>query len=424
MEKINGKSLINESTSSIDFAAVEMSDSIIEVDEATFDSFLSQISNYDVIKVPNVKVYNVLAHYNYDDKLSYYNSALLQLDADCLFTQNQIIEFNGIQMEVVYFEGPFALVRLLDQNELNTFLSSGIDVGDSTNTHTIVNLNNNVTSVKQMLHNFVGKEGSNEAYTTSEAEYLDNSLKSVDFVFKSNVITMETRKIKTRLTQEFVQDVKAIFDEEAKNIVTSEINDIITRETEVEVLRYIRQKSQKYGTLVLKNSYGVQNDLASISNDIYAGIRQMSNDMISNIKRKKDIFIIADSTTCSLLLSSPLFQKASDNEDATDDSLYQGNIGVFKLYMDPYAIDEYVLVGYKNKRSKLDAGLIFRIYQHINIVEAVDPENGQLVYWLYLRYGYVQNPQSNNNDNGSIFFSSFDVDSKDIINFPLKRQNS
>jgi hypothetical protein len=204
----------------------------------------------------------------------------------------------------------------------------------------------------------------------------------------------------------------------------SEINDIITREIEIETINFLRTKAQKYGKLILKNSYGAQNDLASVSSDIYAGIRQMSNDMISNIKRKKDIFILADSTTCSLLLSSPLFQKAADNEDAKDDSLYQGDIGVFKLYMDPYSVDEYVMVGYKNKKSKLDAGLIFRIYKHLHVVESVDPENGNLVYWLYLRYGYVQNPQSNNNDNGSLFFSSFDVDSSGLINFPLVRQNS
>lgn len=417
----NKKTILNESTTSADFANVEMSDSIIEVDPATFDSFLKQITNYDIIDRPTVKIYNVISHFNRNDEVTYYNSALVELDKDCTYGIGDTIVFGGVTVEVVYFEGPFVLLKMNDV-DLNTFLSTTIGATDGV--HTIMGVNNNITYVKQMLVNMSGDETTHTGFKVTEGEYLNNTLRSVDLLLKSNALEVTTRKIPVRVTREFVEDLKAILNEDAKDVVFSEVKDVIEREIEIEVLNYLKRKAQKYGTLVLKNGYGVQSDLASVGNDIYAGVRQVSNEMISNIKRRKDIYIIADSTTCSLLLASPLHQKMSDDEHAKGSTLYQGKFGVFDLFLDPYAVDEYVLVGYKNKTSKLDAGLAFRIYNKMHLVETPDPENGNPVYWLYVRYGYVQNPQTNDNDNGSLFFSKFDVDSSGLLNFPLMRQNS
>ena len=424
MEEIKTKKekiILNEATTSVDFSTVEFSDSIIEVDPSTFDSFLKQITNYDIIDVPTVKIYNVISYFNRNDEATYYNSAIVELDAACTYNIGDKVIFNGIEVTVVYFEDKFVLLKMND-TDLDPFLMSAINLTDGI--HTITGVNNNITYIKKMLLHMSGDEITHNGSKVSDAEYLNNSLKSVDLLFKSNTLETITRKIPIRLTREFVEDLKAILNEDAKDVVFSEVKDVIEREIEVEVLNYLRRKSQKYGTLVLKNGYGVQNSLSSVSDDIYAGIRQLSNIMISNIKRRKDIYIIADSTTCSLLLSSPLYQKASDDEHAKGSTLYQGRFGVFDLFLDPYAVDEYVMVGYKNKTSKLDAGLAFRIYNKMHIVETLDPENGNPTYWLYVRYGYVQNPQSTDNDNGSLFFSTFDVDSTGLLNFPLTRQNS
>lgn len=407
------KLIINEATTSTEFATVEMSDSIIEIDKNTFDSFLSDITNYGVIDTPSVKIYNVISHYNHDDKLSYYNSALIQLEKDCSYLAENIVTFNGVSVEIIYFEGPFVLVKLVDASKLDLFVSTTINTTDGV--HTIIGVNNNITFVTQMLREYTGK------YTVSDGEYLDNTLKTIDLTFISNSLSLSTRKIPTKMTREFVEDLKLIFDQDAKDVIMSEVSDIMTREIEIEVLQYLKTKAKKYGTLVLSNSYGVQNELAGVATDIYAGIRTLANNISTDIKRKKDLFIIADSNTCSLMLSSPLFQKASDGEGTEKSTLLLGTIGVFELYMDAYSVEEYVMVGYKNKKSKLDAGLIFRLYNEIHITESVDPDNGNMIYWMYVRYGYVQNPQTTNADNSSMFFSMFNIDSSGLLNFPLKR---
>ena len=117
----------------------------------------------------------------------------------------------------------------------------------------------------------------------------------------------------------------------------------------------------------------------------------------------------------ALLLNSPLHAKPREDKKNT---YYMGEVGgLFDLYMDPYSIDHYVLVGYKSENSELgDAGLIFAPYMN-TIHESVDSDTGKSVFFNTMRYDYISHPQDTTTGvSDSIFFKMFNIDMSDIPN--------
>lgn len=168
-------------------------------------------------------------------------------------------------------------------------------------------------------------------------------------------------------------------------------------------------------------SYGVNNDLLSVGNDIFGAIRVMANNITANLKTTKDIFVLVSVDVASLLMTNALFQKLQKMKlvGQTNKRTIFGFIGMYSMYLDPYAKTDHITVGYKNRRSNMDAGLTFNLFDKLAIQQAVDPESGQLVYWLFLRYGYAFNPADTQEDDSSIYFATCDVDPSRLVDFPV-----
>jgi len=65
--------------------------------------------------------------------------------------------------------------------------------------------------------------------------------------------------------------------------------------------------------------------------------------------------------------------------------------GRTRVYIDPYAGGNYMVVGYKGS-SAFDAGLFYCPYVPLQMVRAVDPDSFQPKIGFKTRYGMVANP--------------------------------
>ena len=65
--------------------------------------------------------------------------------------------------------------------------------------------------------------------------------------------------------------------------------------------------------------------------------------------------------------------------------------GAYKVYIDPYAGSNFMVMGYKGA-SAFDAGLFYCPYVPLQMVRAVDPDTFQPKIGFKTRYGMAPNP--------------------------------
>jgi hypothetical protein len=65
--------------------------------------------------------------------------------------------------------------------------------------------------------------------------------------------------------------------------------------------------------------------------------------------------------------------------------------GRYKVYIDPYATGDYMVVGYKGS-SAFDAGIFYCPYIPLQLLKAIDPNTMQPKIGFKTRYGMVANP--------------------------------
>ncbi len=65
--------------------------------------------------------------------------------------------------------------------------------------------------------------------------------------------------------------------------------------------------------------------------------------------------------------------------------------GRMKVYIDPYATGNYMVIGYKGS-SAFDAGLFYCPYVPLQMVRAIDPNSFQPKIGFKTRYGLIANP--------------------------------
>lgn len=241
----------------------------------------------------------------------------------------------------------------------------------------------------------------------------DNSnLLEIDFEVATNIIQTKSRKIKTRFNAETVQDYKNIYKEKAEDIVAEAIANEIRQNIDREVIQYLKENAtpmQQDIIIPLSISNNSSGSILDMTYDVFTSIFLAIEEIVRATKRNRTMFILADSATCAFLALNPLHTEAKPKES---NPYYVGQVGVYPLYCDPYATENYVIVGYKhNAPEKHDAGLYFAPYI-TTMHEVPDPNNMyQQTYITMNRYGYCLHPQDNGTpgDGNSDFFRYFAV---------------
>lgn len=394
-----------------DIATGDSFDALItkfEIEKEDFDSFIGDIANFSIVKSPVTKIFNKLSIYNDSNKVNYDNSIIVEFDVEPTnYVVGNSYTIDSKSVEVVVIEDKTVLLKVSTTDRF-IFVKDGIGMVDVTNTYTITAVNTNITKLDTMFSEYTGP------YTTEEGESYSTT-KSVDLVFKATSAELGTRKIKSSLTTEFVDDLNSYIKLDAKEVVFNELSDVINREIEIELLNKIKARSTKFSLLDLSSSYGVDDSLEEISSDIYAAIRVMANNVASNLKSRKDIFVTVSTDVASLLMTNILFTADTDEDD-----FYIGQIGVYPVYLDPYSRDEYISVGY-NKQNSMEGGVNVSIYNEVYIQEAIDQDTGDNIYWVYVRYFIEFNPADVEADDSSIYYSSCPVDVTGLVNFPIQK---
>jgi hypothetical protein len=243
--------------------------------------------------------------------------------------------------------------------------------------------------------------------TTAAAEALGNtgsSFAEMGFTIERATVTAHSRALKAEYTIELAQDLKAIhgLDAEAElaNILSAEILAEINRE----VIRTINAQAKtgaSTGNTAVNGIFDLSSDAdGRWSVEKFKGLLvqldRECNVIAKETRRGKGNVVICSSDVATALTASGMldYSPALSTNLQVDDTgnTFAGVLnGRIRVYIDPYAVADYVTVGYKGT-NPYDAGVFYCPYVPLQMVRAVGENDFQPRIGFKTRYGMVANP--------------------------------
>ena len=252
-----------------------------------------------------------------------------------------------------------------------------------------------------------GSETTGVGMGTTEAEALGdgNGTNFAEMAFSIEKVTVaaKSRALKAEYTTELAQDLKAVHgldaETELANILQSEILVEINRE----LVRTIHSNAEAgaentavAGTFDLDVDANGRWSVEKFKGLMFQ-IEQEANAIAKGTRRGKGNMVICSSDVASALQMAgvldytPALNSNSLNVDDTGNTFAGVLNGRYKVYIDPYAGANYLVVGYKGS-SSFDAGLFYCPYVPLQMVRAVGENSFQPKIGFKTRYGMVSNP--------------------------------
>ena len=245
---------------------------------------------------------------------------------------------------------------------------------------------------------------------TANAEALGNGTNSafaeMGFTIDKQTVTAKSRALKAEYTMELAQDLKAIHGLDAETELANILSAEILAEINREVIRSINSQA-KTGATTVTGSTSTQGifDLnvdadGRWSVEKFKGLifqlEREANQIAKDTRRGRGNFIICSSDVASAMAAAGMLDytpamSANLNVDDTGNTFAGVLNGKHKVYIDPYAVADYVTVGYKGANA-YDAGMFYCPYVPLTMVRAIGENSFQPKIGFKTRYGMAPNP--------------------------------
>ena len=224
------------------------------------------------------------------------------------------------------------------------------------------------------------------------------------FSIEKVTVSAKTRALKAEYSLELAQDLKAIHGLDAETELSNILSAEILAEINREVVRSVIITAER-GATEGTTASGIF-DLDTDSNGRWSvekfkglmfQVEREANQIAKQTRRGKGNIILCSSDVASALQMAgvldyaPALNSNALNVDDTGNTFAGVLNGRLKVYVDPYAGANFMVVGYKGT-SPFDAGLFYCPYVPLQMVRAVDPDTFQPKIGFKTRYGMAPNP--------------------------------
>jgi len=253
-----------------------------------------------------------------------------------------------------------------------------------------------------------GSETTGTGLATADAEALGDGsaaeFAQMSFSIEKVSVTAKSRALKAEYTTELAQDLKAIHGLDAETELANMLSAELLAEINREVIRtvYTNAVAGSQGGVASNGTFNLDVDAnGRWSVEKFKGlmfqIEKEANQIAKDTRRGKGNMIICSSDVASALQMAgvldytPALNSNNLNPDDTGNTFAGVLNGRFRVYIDPYAGANYMVVGYKGS-SAFDAGLFYCPYVPLQMVRAVGENSFQSKLGFKTRYGMVSNP--------------------------------
>ena len=254
----------------------------------------------------------------------------------------------------------------------------------------------------------LGTPPASAAMPTVDAESLGtiggSDFAEMGFTIEKATVTARSRALKAEYTLELAQDLKAIHGLDAETELANILSTEILAEINREVIRTINSQA-KIGALqsnvTTKGIFDLSTDAdGRWSVEKFKGLvvqlEREANVIAKQTRRGKGNMIVCSSDVATALSAAGMLDyspalSTSLNVDDTGNTFAGVLNGRTRVYIDPYAVADYVTVGYKGT-NPYDAGLFYCPYVPLQMVRAVGENDFQPRIGFKTRYGMASNP--------------------------------
>jgi hypothetical protein len=239
-------------------------------------------------------------------------------------------------------------------------------------------------------------------YSLHEAE-LDSPAETV-LSLDSVPLTAYTRKLRSNVSREALQDIKTHLTDAEKEIEALMVNEIADS-IDQDIIGYMISIARKADvkTIDSTDNQGVLNVMSRLGFDVLA-----------NSRKSLSMFAVVSPKVAATLLSSYQYAFQNDNyEHNVSDARFIGEIGPFMTFININATEDGVLIGYKDK-GVLEAGLAYSPYV-VSTYTVDDYEDTKTSIIHSVRGGFAVNPldSGKGEPDSSDFFSYCKINIQD-----------
>ena len=242
--------------------------------------------------------------------------------------------------------------------------------------------------------------------TTADAEKLGSAsnpnFAEMGLEIEKVMVEAKSRALKATYSIEMAQDMKALHGLDAESELASILSAEILAEINREIIRSIYDVAKVGGaTTSAPGTFDLDLDSnGRWSVEKFKGllfqIEREANQIAKETRRGKGNIIICSSDVASALAMAGVLDhtpalQANLQVDDTGNTFAGVLQGKYKVYIDPYATEDYFVVGYKGANS-YDAGIFYAPYVPLQLYKQVDSTTFQPRLAFKTRYGLVANP--------------------------------
>lgn len=215
----------------------------------------------------------------------------------------------------------------------------------------------------------------------------------INLEMRSEEITAKTRRLKTKWSDEFAQDLDKYHSIDAEAQLTSMLSEYVTHEIDLEILEMLIRNSQTTEYWSAKNNTfwngsgfvtsavdagGYYNSQGGWYQTLGTKLQKVSNEIHRLNMRGGANFMVVSPTVSTILESIPGYAADTDGTKAKYAMGVQ-KIGAmnnrFSVYKNPYMTENLILMGYKGSQF-LETGAVYAPYIPLMMTPTVlDPEN-------------------------------------------------
>ena len=239
--------------------------------------------------------------------------------------------------------------------------------------------------------------------TTAAGESQTTAWNAMGVTIEKTNVTTETRMLRADYSQEIAEDMKRVHglnaDSELVNIISNEITAELNREMLDRLYISAKQGAQwagTPGTIDLTADVGGRWSAERFKGLQFA-IERDANQIALDTRRGKGNKLVVSADVASALAFAGIMSFAPAVAAQTNlkvdpsGATFVGTMGTYSVYVDPYAVGNGYLVGYKGQDAT-DAGMFYCPYIPLSLHRAVDPKTFQMALGFKTRFGWVTNP--------------------------------
>ena len=256
----------------------------------------------------------------------------------------------------------------------------------------------------EIAHTFGSGLATDAAERLGIGETGDGSFGEMAFEIEKATVTAKSRALKAEYTMELAQDLKAIHGLDAEGELANILSAEILAEINREVVRTIYAKANlgaQQSDLTTNGIFDLNADSdGRWSVERYKGlimqIEREANKIAKDTRRGKGNFVVVSSDVASALAAAGMLDytpalSTDLNVDDTGNTFAGVLNGRVKVYVDPYATEDFACVGYRGA-NPYDAGIFYCPYVPLTMVKAVGENDFQPRMGFKTRYGMIANP--------------------------------